>query len=94
MDEIKKRRRITRGENNEVVEATEDKVWVTVTHTKSLQQYENIKIDAGYSRTIKEGEDPLDLIREMQDELSDIVLIKAQEIKEGGNIYKKMKKSK
>ena len=43
----------------------EDKVWVTVMRNVNLGNYENYKVEAGYSRTIKTDENPIGLLREM-----------------------------
>jgi len=52
-----------------VNETTEDKVWVTVSMTQNLGDYENVKVDSGYSRTINKGENPIELMENMQDEI-------------------------
>lgn len=46
-----------------------DKIWVTVSATINLGNYENTKIDAGMSRTYKKKEDPLEVIEDVTDEL-------------------------
>lgn len=55
----------------------EDKIWVTITRKVNLGNYESAEIQAGYSQTIKEGEDPLELIKEAERKLSPFVKNKA-----------------
>lgn len=58
----------------------EDKVWVTISRTINLGNYENIKIDAGMSRTIGIN-DPQDLLDLVCDEVNTIVAHKAKQYK-------------
>ena len=58
----------------------EDKVWVTISRTINLGNYENIKIDAGISRTIG-NEDPEELLEKICDEVNTIVTHKAKQYK-------------
>lgn len=67
------------------IESTENKCWVTVELTLNLGNYESIKFQSGYSRTILVGENPTELIEEMQDEISDSVISKATQIKKKNN---------
>jgi hypothetical protein len=50
-----------------------DKIWITVSKTMNLGQYENIKIEGGFSQTIKHGEDPIELIEVAEKELSTLI---------------------
>ena len=59
----------------------EDKVWVNLTTTINLGDYENIKIESGYSKTIKTGDKPMELIRKMEEELESFLSECRQEIK-------------
>jgi divalent metal cation (Fe/Co/Zn/Cd) transporter len=52
-----------------MIQNEEDKVWVTMVRTINLGNFNNIKYEVGYSKTIKKGEDPIKLIEEMEDEL-------------------------
>lgn len=54
----------------------EDKVWVTVTRTVNLGNYENIKIDVGMSQTRQPKEDPFRLIRSIVDDLTVLLIEK------------------
>ena len=58
-----------------------DKVWVTISRNVNLGNYETYKIEAGYSKTIPTGEDPMELIREMEAELAPFVNKQARVIK-------------
>jgi hypothetical protein len=59
-----------------------DKVWVTISHTVNLGNFESYKVEAGYSKTIID-EEPLDMINEMHHELRAVVIEKAQRVKNG-----------
>ena len=59
----------------------EDKVWVNLTTTINLGVYENIKIESGYSKTIKIGDKPMELIGKMEEELESFLSECKQEIK-------------
>jgi hypothetical protein len=58
-----------------------DKVWVTITRNVNLGNFENYKLEAGYSRTIKHGEVPMDLMREMEAEIQPFVNKQARILK-------------
>lgn len=62
-----------------------DKVWVTVSATFNLGNYENVKIDSGYSRTLKSKDDPAELREEMINELSEEVLSAGKLLKKKAN---------
>jgi hypothetical protein len=62
-------------------EIKENKVWVTFSYNVNLGNYENIKIESGYSQTVKENEDPLNLLEEMQDNISSVVIGAAKNLK-------------
>jgi len=51
----------------------EDRVWVTVSRTVNLGNYESHKIEAGYSQSIKEDEEPMELIQKAEAELTPFV---------------------
>ena len=53
---------------------TGDKVWVTISRSVQLQPYETYRLEAGFSRTIKEGEDPMDLIADMEEQVAGFVI--------------------
>ena len=58
-----------------------DKVWVTVMRNVNLGNYESYKVEAGYSRTIKTDENPMELLREMEAELAPFVNKQARLLK-------------
>lgn len=62
---------------------SEDKVWVTLSRTINLGNYENIKIDAGISQTITDLHDDLafKLMESLSDQVFDILLEKGKEYK-------------
>jgi hypothetical protein len=55
--------------------------WVTVKRTINFGNYENKVIEAGYSKTINEDDEPIELITEMELNLSDFVDGRVREIK-------------
>ena len=57
-----------------------DKVWVTISKNVNLGNYESYKLDVGYSQTIT-TEHPLDMIEEIEKELSELVIEKTDAIK-------------
>lgn len=61
-------------------EITEDKVWITVSRTVNLGNYESFKIDAGYSQTIG-GDNPMGLLKRAEAKLSAFVFEKTEEMK-------------
>lgn len=72
----------------------DDKVWVTISSTINLGNYENFKIEAGKSLTIKKNNNPNELIDDIIDELIEIVDEKGIELKynknKKKNPYKKL----
>lgn len=59
----------------------EDKIWITVSHTINTGNYESIKIETGFSRTITEGESPYDLIKRHTKRLIDQTTEQADEVR-------------
>ena len=87
MDMVVKTKRKANRQNEIVNDG--DKVWVTISRNVNLGNYESYKLDAGFSRTIKTDENPMDLIIEMEAELAPFVNKKARIIKkrkERGNV--------
>jgi len=62
-------------------ENTEDKVWITVTRKVNLGNYESAEIQAGFSQSIKDEQDPLELIREGEKKLISNVNKKSEGMK-------------
>jgi hypothetical protein len=58
-----------------------DKAWVTMSQVVNLGDYENVRIEVGYSRTIKTTDQPIDVINQMEEELEDLLVRKVEEIK-------------
>ena len=75
------------------IQNSDDKVWVTISRTINLGNYENIKIDAGLSETRKPKEDPMDTIDEICDQLM-VVLARKSHQYEKDLAKKKPKKPK
>lgn len=46
-----------------------DKIWITISKTVNLDDYEHAKIEAGFSKTIKDGEDPMVLLEAAEKDL-------------------------
>lgn len=65
---------------DKAIEVKEDKVWLTVSRTVNLGNYESFKIDAGYSQTIGE-ESPILMLKRMEKRLSAFVCEKTEEMK-------------
>jgi len=61
-----------------MIDTKENKVWVTFSYKVNLGNFENFEFQSGYSQTIKEDDDPLSLIEEMQENISSIVIDKAK----------------
>lgn len=68
------------------IKTNEEKCWVTISFNLNLGNYESVKVESGFSKIIKESQDPLETIDEMQEALSDIVAAKAKQLKK---LYKK-----
>ena len=58
----------------------EDKAWVTLSQVVNLGNFENIRIEVGYSKTIKSGEEPIDIVREIEEDLESLLVEKVNEI--------------
>jgi len=59
----------------------DNKIWVTVSHTIPLANYENAKIEIGMETTLSPREIPADSIDSLFDQLSDILYEKSRKIK-------------
>jgi hypothetical protein len=64
-----------------LVEIKDNKCWVTISYNVNLGNYENVKIEAGYSQTIPFNRSPMDLLEEMQDNVSSLVIDEAKSLK-------------
>lgn len=64
----------------DLLENKDEKCWVTISYNVNLGDYENIKIESGYSQTIM-NRYPIDLLEDMQDTVANIVIEKAKSLK-------------
>ena len=63
------------------VEIKDNKCWVTISYNVNLGDYENVKVETGYSQTIPFNRSPIDLLEEMQDNVASIVIDEAKSLK-------------
>lgn len=61
-------------------EATNDKYWITVSHTVNLGNFNSVKVEAGYSKTYTE-KDPTKLIEADTEALAAVLSKKAKKLK-------------
>jgi hypothetical protein len=73
-----------------MVHNDEDKAWATLSTTINLGDFENIKIEVGYSKTVGTGKKHLDVVKQIEDDLEDLLVSKIEQIK--GSSSKKRKK--
>lgn len=66
-------------QNNAV--SSVDKAWVTISQSVHLGNYEIYKIESGYSHTLLPGEDPLEIIDQMQEDIQPIVEYAIQDVR-------------
>ena len=59
----------------------DDKVWVTISRTINLGNYENIKIEAGLSQTLKPDDNQLALMEALCDMTFHVIKQKGKEYK-------------
>jgi hypothetical protein len=59
----------------------DNKVWITISRNVNLGNYENYKLEAGYSLTLQSGEDPMGLIADMEAQLRPFVAKQARFVK-------------
>jgi thymidine kinase len=64
-----------------VIETKDNKCWVTISYNVNLGDYENVKVETGYSQTIPFNRSPIDLLEEMQDNVASIVIDEAKFLK-------------
>lgn len=63
----------------------EPKIWVTVAETINTGPYESVKVEAGFSKTYSEKDDPLELLDSEIDKVRNIVKKKANKIRKKKN---------
>ena len=66
---------------DKVFETKDNKCWVTISYNVNLGDYENVKVETGYSQTIPFNRSPIDLLEEMQDNVASIVIDEAKSLK-------------
>ena len=64
-----------------MIETKDNKCWVTISYNVNLGDYENVKVETGYSQTIPFNRSPIDLLEEMQDNVASIVIDEAKSLK-------------
>ncbi len=74
-------KRTRKGNVQDVISTNDDKAWITISRNINLGNYESYKIEAGFNRTIQIGENPIDLLIEMETELSQFINKKARILK-------------
>ena len=67
-----------------------DKAWVTVSVNVNLGNFENVKVESGFSQTIEPKENPLKLIEWMQEQITPVVENYVKELK--NKFHKKPRK--
>jgi len=58
-----------------------DKVWASVSSTVNLGNYENIKIEMGYSKSLKDTDNPIKERNKILDDLVEEIIDKSDELK-------------
>jgi len=75
-----------------MIQNENDKAWCTLAQVVNLGNYENVRVEVGYSKTIKEGEDPIKIVRQIEEDLEDLLVRKIDKIKGVNNKPKKRKR--
>lgn len=60
---------------------TDDKIWVNISRTVNLGDYNSVKIELGVSQTVNSSVELSDQISTLSDEVFDIILEKSSEYK-------------
>jgi len=66
----------------------EQKVWVNLSETISTGNYENVKIEVGYSKNYSGKDDPVQLVNDGVKELQAILKKKAKKIRKNVKLRK------
>ena len=64
-----------------VIETKDNKCWVTISYNVNLGDYENVKVETGYSQTIPFNRSPIDFLEDMQDTISNSVIEEVKALK-------------
>lgn len=62
-------------------ESKEQKVWISVSETINTGDYENIKLEAGFSKIYTDKDDPVEMIETGMKEVNKIIKQKAKKIR-------------
>lgn len=76
---VTSRQRTTKNEDALV---TDNKTWVTVAYNCNLGHYESYRIEAGYSQSLKDGDNPIQVIRDMEQRITRAVIKKVEDMRE------------
>lgn len=57
-----------------------DKAWVTVSMNINLGNFENVKVESGFSQTLQTGDDPVEIMQGMQERIGPVVLAYAESL--------------
>jgi hypothetical protein len=69
-----------------------DKAWCTLSQVVNLGNFENVRVEVGYSKTIKDGDDPIEVVRAIEEDLEDFLVSKIEQIKGVDKPVKKRKR--
>jgi len=78
-------------EKKKAISQDEDKVWITIKSIVNLGNFENYAVEAGFSRTLKPKENPIEVLEEMDEELSEYVIKTTKAVKSGKTLKRKMR---
>lgn len=68
--------------NKEIVESSDSqKIWITVSNTINTGNYNSVKIDAGYTKTYTDKDNPVTMIEDGVEELLKSLKKKTKEIR-------------
>lgn len=59
----------------------DDKFWVTGAMTISIGAYETMKLEAGFSQTLLEGEDPIEMINKNSRILENTIIARMEKMR-------------
>ena len=69
-----------------------DKAWVTLSQSINLGNYESLKIEMGYSETIKNEDISIEVVRDIEEELEGLLAEKVNQINQTEDPKRKRKK--
>lgn len=62
-------------------ESKEQKVWISTSETINTGEYENVKIEAGYSKVYSDDDDPVKMIKDGVKELRKVLKKESKKIR-------------